>query len=60
MEKLKRAKRSAPGEETVKTRTIRLRVSEEEYLHYSELAEKRNMTLSELIRTGLSLLEIYR
>ena len=57
--KLKRAKRSAPGEVS-KTKTIRLRVSEEEYLEYMKLAEARKMTLSELIRTGLQLLKIYR
>jgi len=59
MEKRKRARRSAPGDISYKTRTIRLRVSEEEYLHFMELADKRGMTLSELIRTGVRLLEIY-
>jgi hypothetical protein len=57
--KLKRAKRSASGEAS-KTKTIRLRVSEEEYLEYMELAEARKMTLSELIRAGLQLLKIYK
>ena len=59
MEKAKKIRRSAPGEPGYKSRMITMKVSEEEYLHYKELAEKRDMTLSELIRTGLRLLEIY-
>lgn len=60
MERAKKTRRSAPGEPGYKSRMITMKVSEEEYEKYKALAEKRGMTLAELIRTGLSLLEIYR
>jgi len=60
MERAKKIRRYPTGDPAHKSRMITIKVSEEEYLKYKGLADKRSMTLSELIRTGLSLMEIYR